>query len=239
MNWELARQAILDEDWETLVNYLDIPTAVQTYTQGQYQVTEDGAFYQDEPIPGMLQDRLITMMKEGANFEYLLKFHERLQANPSHVTVTGLYDFLAHKNIPIGPDGFFYAYKGIRTDMKDVHSGLFDNSPGITHEMPRNRVDDDRNAGCSSGFHVGSLSYATSFGAKTVIVKVDPADVVSIPHDSNCQKVRTCKYSSVGMYDGPLPSTVYDHEVGLEEGEEYCSCCGDHLDYCFCDDESS
>jgi hypothetical protein len=235
-NWELARQAIIDEDWNTLVTCLDIIEAVRTYTQGYYEITEEGAFYQEELIPGMLQDRLISMMKQGANFEFLLQFHQKLQKNPSHATTTGLYDFLEHKNIPIGPDGCFYAYKGVRNDMKDCHSGKFDNSPGQRHEMPRNKVDDNRSHSCSSGFHVGSLKYATGFGPTTVIVKVDPADVVSIPTDSSCQKVRTCKYEVVGMYEGPLPSTTYDHEEGLED--DYCGECGEHLDYCYCDDES-
>jgi hypothetical protein len=109
--------------------------------------------------------------------------------------------------MPITDDGCFLGYKGVTNDYKDVHSGRFDNSVGAINEMPRNKVCDDFRQGCSYGFHVGSLEYATRWGPKTVIVKVNPKDVVSVPEDSNWQKLRTAKYEVVAKYTGPLPSS--------------------------------
>ena len=34
-----------------------------------------------------------------------------------------------------------------------------------------------------------------------MIVEIDPADVVSVPHCSDCQKLRTAKYKVVGHYE--------------------------------------
>lgn len=150
----------------------------------------------------------------------LLKFLDNLMDNPSRRSVNELYSFLEHGNMPITPDGHFLGYKSVRPDMTDHYSGKFDNNIGQVLEMPRNAVCDDANHGCSYGFHVGSLEYATNFGGsdrKVVIVKVNPADVVSVPHDCDFQKMRTSRYEVVGTYDAPLPNNYYD---GYDEGDE-------------------
>lgn len=76
----------------------------------------------------------------------------------------------------------------------DCHSGTFDNSPGLVVSMPREKVDDNGDHGCSFGLHVGAYSYASTFGPVTLKVLVNPEDVVSVPKDCNYQKIRVCKY---------------------------------------------
>jgi hypothetical protein len=73
-------------------------------------------------------------------------------------------------------------------------------------------VNDDPNAGCSHGLHVGSETYAVGFGSRHLIVAVDPADVVCIPHDSSCQKMRCCGYTVVGEYRGRMNDAAVRHE---------------------------
>ena len=77
-----------------------------------------------------------------------------------------------------------------------------------------------------------------SSGDRVVIVKVNPKDVVSVPTDCECQKVRTCEYQVIADYEGPLQSIVHHSEdgkawtedefahfmnglMGSEDGEEY------------------
>ncbi len=160
------------------------------------------------------------MATRGESPEPFFNFWERLQRNPSHHSVTQLWDFMNHCGIPLTPDGCFLAYKGVKSDLKDAHSGRFDNSPGQTHEMARNLVSDDPSTPCHVGFHVGALEYAKTFSAVTVIVKVDPEHVVSVPSDHSFQKMRVCKYSVEGFYGAQLPSTTLDEEFeGSEEDE--------------------
>ena len=114
--------------------------------------------------------------------------------------------------------------------IRDHYTGNFNNSIGNTLQMTRNNVCDDHNQGCSVGFHAGSLQYASTFGGGEsilLIVEIDPADVVSVPSDCNCQKLRTCKYTVVAKYDGPLPehytkdaASAYDPQDDSED-EEY------------------
>jgi hypothetical protein len=54
---------------------------------------------------------------------------------------------------------------------------------------------------CSTGLHFCSKEYLDHFGghdSRTVILKINPRDVVSIPADYNATKGRTCRYEVIG-----------------------------------------
>ena len=109
----------------------------------------------------------------------------------------------------------------------DVHSGKVDNSVGQTNSMLRGKCNDDRSVGCSYGFHAGTLSYASGWGSKVMLVKIHPKDVVSVPKDCECQKMRCCEYSVISEYtkEGPLGSVYTDDEDPDEDWYE-CPDCG-------------
>ncbi|MAR20684.1 MAG: hypothetical protein CMD25_01275, partial [Flavobacteriales bacterium] len=140
-----------------------------------------------------------------------------LMENPSMQSQQELYDFLEHENLPVTEDGCFLAYKAVRSDFKDKWKGTFDNSVGQVCEMRRAKVDDNRKVGCSQGLHAGALNYVANYGSvdagdNIVIVKINPQDVVSVPSDCDCEKLRTCKYEVVGLYQGELPKPLYKAE---------------------------
>jgi hypothetical protein len=193
------------EDRSVIADLFRTANAVKRYTKGSVQVNNGSLYFGGEEIHNVVVDRIFAFMAEGLPVEPLIEFLKRLLANPSRRSVDQLYKFLEHKNLPITEDGYFLAYKGVNDDYTDCHSSTFDNRPGQVLEMQRNKVSDDFRVGCSTGFHAGSLEYATTFGSRTVIVKIDPADVVSVPEDCSCQKLRTAKYEVVTDYDGPLP----------------------------------
>jgi hypothetical protein len=113
--------------------------------------------------------------------------------------VNELYGFLEKNNLPITPDGHFLAYKKVRQNYLDVHSGTMDNSVGKVVEMERFKVDDKAENTCSSGLHFCSQSYLNHFGGeRVVIVKINPKDVVSIPTDYDFSKGRACRYEVIG-----------------------------------------
>ena len=82
-------------------------------------------------------------------------------------------------------------------------------------------VCDDASVGCSDGFHAGSLDYAEGFGrgGNLMIVEINPADVVSVPNDSDCQKLRTCKYKVVSLFKRKLVEPLCD-EYGEYDSHE-------------------
>ena len=142
--------------------------------------------------------------------------------NPSRRAVNELYAFLEHKAMPLTPDGNFLAYKGVREDYTDWHSGKFRNQVGDEHSMIRNNVCDDANIGCSYGFHAGSLDYAKQYGngGHLMVVEIDPRDVVSVPLDCEQQKLRTAKYKVVSHFEKKLEEPMCD-DYGDYDDDEY------------------
>ena len=225
-NWdnviEAVKQGVSEEE---LLDLIDTASVVSDWSEGSVEVIDGHVYFNGEVVHGTIVDKILSFIKEGISPTPLVKFLTRLMQNPSRRSVTELYSFLEHGNMPITPDGYFLGYKSVRNDWTDHHTGKFSNKVGEVLSMPRNSVCDDANMGCSYGFHVGSLEYATNFGGsdrKVVIVKVDPADVVSVPHDCDFQKMRTSRYEVVGTFDAPLPNGYYDgYDTDSDEDEDY------------------
>lgn len=214
-NFAALRDAIMLEEWDSLEENLTVAQAVQKWAKGKFSLSNDGSkvLYDGDEVPNDFGGRILAMVTKGDSPDILMNFWERLQKNPSFRSVHQLWSFLSHKGIPLTDDGCFLAYKGVRNDYKDAHSGKFDNSPGAINEMPRNQISDDPNHACHEGFHVGALGYARTFSQRVVICKVDPEHVVCVPYDSSQQKMRVCRYEVMGNYGSELPSTTFKEDV--------------------------
>ena len=161
--------------------------------------------------------------------------------NPSKRAVDELFDFMDAGEMPITEDGHFLAYKNVRSTYMDIHSGTFRNQIGDVCEMPRNRVCDNKDQTCSAGLHFCSINYLPNFadsdGGKTMIVKINPKDLVSVPTDYANTKGRCCRYEVVAEYKEDWRSKIQKGESGWDsflytsDGDEYDS---DDEDY---DDE--
>ena len=142
------------------------------------------------------------------------KFVDRVCLNPHTKSAQMLMSFLEHRHLPLAVDGRFIAYKAVNNNYTDLHTGTFYNTPGAILEMPRSEVAFDPNTPCSTGFHVGTWEFAKGFkpaDGRIVLCLVDPYDVVSVPFDSNCQKLRTMRYEVLCDFHEVLSSTeIYD-----------------------------
>ena len=149
-------------------------------------------------IHNTLTKRMVQMAEEGFDITPMSNFLANLFDNPSYRAVNELYGFMENSDLPITDDGHFIAYKRVRQNYTDCHSGNMDNSVGTVVKMARNQVNEDAKQTCSAGLHFCSRSYLTSFGNekgnRTVVVKINPRDVVSIPVDYNNAKGRCCEY---------------------------------------------
>lgn len=169
------------------------------------QFNDGIVLYQGRPLHGYAVDKLVELVYGGKDARPLARFLEKLYKNPSQQTIEHLYTFLEYGRIPITMDGDFLAYKAIRKDWKDIHSGTMDNSIGLTVRMPRSDVDDRRDVTCSRGLHVCSFEYLPSFShanGHVVVCQINPANVVAIPNDYNNTKMRVSEYKVVGEVEG-------------------------------------
>ena len=223
--------AIKSNDWETVQDIIEPKQVVLNFGQGNVSVEGDKIFWKGREMHNALTKRMVAMIQEDFPVEPLIAFMENLMDNPSKRAVNELYGFLEKNTLPITSDGCFLAYKKVRQDYLDCHSGTVLNKPaaymtdedtaalaeavgknnevtvavedGVTVvSMERNLVDDDQNRTCSTGLHFCSQDYLNSFGGeRIVILKINPRDVVSIPNDYNDSKGRACRYEIVDEID--------------------------------------
>jgi hypothetical protein len=201
VTYQKVVDAIKASDWDTVKNIIDPVKVVLNYGKGNVSIQGEKLYWKGEPFAGVLATRMIAMLQDGFSIEPMVLFMENLLKNPSKRSVDELYGFLEKNNLPLTPDGHFLAYKKVRRDFLDIHSGTMNNSPGTIVEMERYKVDDNKDQTCSTGLHFCGLSYLDHFGgsdSRVVIVKINPADVVSIPSDYNGAKGRACRYEVIG-----------------------------------------
>lgn len=190
-----------------------IAEAAASVANGKQRITIEGnrVMYTDgvgskRELLGPLVDRIIDSVTSGAtaaSIKPLMLFMDNLQKNRLKDIREELYQFMQSGKMPITQDGCFLAYKKVRADYKDCHSGTMDNSPGKLVQMKPEDVDTDRHNLCSRGLHFCSRSYLSSFGGqRTVVVKVNPRFVFAIPTDYNNAKGRASEYYVVGECTG-------------------------------------
>lgn len=225
-NFVPTRQAILDERWGDITSLLSKGLGVEKWAKGFFKFKDQALFYKEDKIDSRLNTRIIETCAQGGDPSHLLKFWELLQNNPSYRSVDQLYNFMTNEGIAIDQDGFILTYKAVSSEFLDFHTKTVSNKVGTVNEMPRNKISDDYDVPCHTGFHVGGLSYANSFGdagRKIIICKVNPADVVCVSKQ-DARKMRVCKYTVIGLHGGEmLPSTTYDTTLDLGEDEEKTS----------------
>ena len=199
--------AIKEGRWADVQSLATPVTAVRKFSNGLVDVVDGQVTYDGEAIHSVLAQKIVDMFEQGFDIRPLTNFMKNLFSNPSKRAVDELYGFLESGNMPITADGHFLAYKKVREDYKDVYSGTFDNSVGQVVSMVRNKVDENKDNTCSSGLHFCSFDYLKSFGgSRIMILKINPADVVSIPSDyvvttkygTGGTKGRCCRYIVIG-----------------------------------------
>jgi len=213
--YDLVLSAIKVGNVPALKQALEVKKAITNMlskSSDKVRIENNKIFYMDREVQGLISSRIFEMLRLELDVKPMVLFLENLMSNPSKRAVDELFGFLEACTLPITPDGCFLAYKRVRDDYMDVYSGSLENSVGKVLEMPRNMVDEDKNNTCSYGLHFCSYDYLKSFsGARIVVLKINPKDVVAIPADYNNSKGRTCKYEVVDeieLNECNLPSAM-------------------------------
>lgn len=222
--------ALRAREYDKIPSLVSKAKQIEVSSGGRFLVVDGNITVDGVTAPAALGKKILQFSDEGLPYEPLVAFARNLQANPSFRSVNQLFSFLEKNDHPITDTGCFVAYKKVRADFKDCHTGTFDNSPGQTVSMPRNQVNEDPDQTCSNGLHVANFAYAKDFygGGVMLEIEVNPADVVAVPTDYNESKMRVCKYKVLGVVDAevstplrvtlpPTPASTYDDEEDEDE----------------------
>lgn len=196
-NFEMILTALKNGNDDEVRKSLNFKEVIADFSHGQISLYGDELHFDGEPLHNAISSRIIELYREGFDIKPMSLFLENLMKNPSKDTIKELYGFLEFSDLPITDDGHFLAYRVVRHDYKDKHSGTMDNSIGQTVRMKREDCDSNRSRTCSRGLHFCSKDYVSHFydtGDHLLIVKINPKDVVSIPNDYNNTKGRCCEF---------------------------------------------
>jgi hypothetical protein len=198
-NFEKIQLALESKSWQEVLDFIDMKNTITKYSNGRVKVENQSVIFDGNKVKGNIASRLLNCLTEEnlEGLDAISNFLQRCDENPDFRVVSRLYDFIAHNDLRLDKDGFILAYKVVRKDYLDKHSGTMSNAPGLTVKMKRNLVNPKDEETCSHGLHVCAKGYLKTFGGsgdKVVLCKVDPKDFVSIPTDYNDMKARVCEY---------------------------------------------
>lgn len=206
--------------------------AIEEVISAVEQAVDDVAYsvQHGDPVADVVFDHAQRISTEGTSPKVLGRFAARLAKNPSGPSRSQLFAWMAAEGFTLTRKGLIVGYKAVTEDFRSLHHGaepvtitqqdgtsevITGQVPypvGATVEMDRDVVNADRDYGCSVGLHVGTYAYAQGFvGGRghIMLVLVDPADVVSVPKDSNNQKMRVSKLTVAAIAeDGKVPDAV-------------------------------
>lgn len=214
-NFKKIKKLIKKKKFDGIEKLFSIKESIVGKSFGNIVIgNNDKLYYNEIEIHTSLTDRIIKMFREGYDIDPFLLFFNNLMLNPDSNAINELYDFLEFGKMPITDDGYFLAYKKVNKNYTDIHTGTMDNSVGSYVSMDRSKVDPDRNNTCSTGLHFCSKDYLNFYSddETTVILKINPKDVVAIPADYNDTKGRACEYFVIDDYNNDT-SKLFDTSV--------------------------
>ncbi|CAH9014181.1 putative rIIB [Vibrio phage 424E50-1] len=198
------KESLVDNDFSDTIlaevwDLMNLPKYIEKFTQGSLTVShEEGkVWYGTFEIKNSLSDQLIKMLNEGKEVTGFVKFMEMLLENPKQDIVEELYGFMEHNGIGIDNEGYILAYKGVRGDYLDRWTGTISNAVGESPSMPASMVEHNPKKPCGAGLHAGSFEYADSWAGSeghVMLLRIPPQNVMSVPWDTDSQKMRTCGY---------------------------------------------
>lgn len=214
--FNIVSKALSLHDYKKIVDVLNDKKNILKYTTlGKFSLDSDkNIVINGKVIPRAISDKIIKFVNLSIDTTPLEKFWENLEKNPSHESQHDLFIFLEKNHIPITEDGYFIAYRSVKENFTDHHTGTMDNSVGSIVKMDRNLVNADRNTACAPGLHVAAYRYLPTMGQGVIVeVKVNPKNVVSVPIDHEMQKMRVCEFEILSVHNGDeLDDELYKHK---------------------------
>jgi len=234
-------QCVHTGDADEFVNLLNTGFQVENWSHGNFEFSEGVLLFEGEQVAKDPTNRIVECMQQGFPHEFMLNYLTNLYDNVSERAVQESYKWSSHKGLPITEDGMLVGYKGVRTyagetiqgkngeikegDLVDIYTGnSFRNNVGDTASMKRRQVCDDHTQGCDSGLHVGTYDYACNWagnGGVVILVKFNPKDIVSVPSDCECQKMRVSSYEVISVAREQLEEAVYSEDEYFNDQEDY------------------
>ena len=216
-----------DEELKKLISIREV-IQQKLANNGRVRLGHNEIIIDGIPVHNYSTDRILEMLKQGVDINPWIRFMERLIENPSSHVFSELMEWMTKGNMPVTEDGHFLAYKKVDDNLRSYHP-----SPDGTHlqhvvgesvSMPRYQVDDVRHNTCSTGLHFCSWDYLPSYrgsSGRVLVLKIDPAKVVTIPSDYQHTKGRAEGYQVLSVLDPEDVEFAFSNNTHPYEGWSY------------------
>lgn len=202
----------LDVDY--LQKMLDVDKFVEHFSEGSLVIQGDKVLLHGEELQNTVTEVILEQIRNGQDITAISRFLRKVMCNTKKECVDAFWHFVSRCGLRITTDGDVLGYKGVRQDWMDIWSRKYKNSPGSHIYDERAMMDESDYTLCSSGFHIGTLDYATSYasGGRIVLCRFNPKDVIAVPHEGMASKIRVCEYWVMQEHNSNelLPHYVYE-----------------------------
>lgn len=224
LNYKEIVEAIKEKRWDEVPDLINLSNSVKKYVEDTVKVNSDlrvdaeagTVLFRDIVLSFTLTERILDMVRDGFSIEPMALFLDRLYKNPSYKAIEQLYGWMEANGLTISEDGHLLAFKRVNESFLSMYDNKTENFVGTYVQMPRNMVDDRSENTCSAGLHFCSQAYLPHYNGgkgQVLLLKIDPADVVSIPTDYNNAKGRACKYFVLDALEGDAREGVETRNV--------------------------
>jgi hypothetical protein len=203
---QVMQALLIDGDYDKVHTLLTPEKHLEVETQGDLKITPTGTLRdkQNDAVDPIVRDYLEEFLEKGLSLEPLVKLAANIKKVADPFVRDQMVRFLRCSKFPITDDGCFIAFKRVKEvegKLLDIYTGKIPNNVGDSPRMAWEDVTKDPHTTCSAGLHVGAWGYmGVMSGDVTLAVKVNPADVVSVPYDYQDQKMRTMGYTVVASH---------------------------------------
>ena len=242
VNYNGLVESVMANDADEFIQLINSGSYIEDWSDGDFEFRDGFLYFEEEKVAIQPTSRIVELLKQGYDHTPVLNFLTKLYNNVSERAVQESYKWSSHKGLPIDKDGMMVGYKGVcyhsgddivdkmgniitEGDLVDIYTKKsFRNNVGDKCGMKRRQVCDDHTQGCSSGLHVGTFDYASNWAGGSgvvVLVKFDPADIVSVPSDCEFSKMRVSGYEVISIAREQLEEAVYDEDVDYDEDADF------------------
>lgn len=226
-SWAAIVEGVVVNDDPAALDLIDVAQTVSREFRrlGEQVTVVNGRLYFDnDEVNNAISNKIIEFLEAGVDdWKPLVNFMQKVMANPEKHSQEQMFEWLLRHQFSINEDGDILGYKSVKGSSREgfdyesitsgrnvvvvdgeEFTGRVPQSVGSVVEMARSEVQHDPAQGCGPGLHVANFRYASTWnGDSTVLlVAVNPRDVVSVPTESNWEKVRTCRYRVVKVVEG-------------------------------------
>lgn len=211
-------ESLKEKNFLSVRKALNLKVAFERHTEGAVDVDEFGNVrYNGRLLRNKISDAIAKMVSNGENFKPLMLFLQKAHCCAKQEQVDQIFDFVDQLGFYITENGNILGYKYVHVkedgSLTDCWTKKLNYNVGETPYMNRDSVCADRNMACAAGLHVGTWEYVSQMG-NLVAVEVNPMDVVSVPLDTSCRKMRTCRFTVIQEIKNEYEENVYCVEKG-------------------------